>query len=119
MTSETPFHGELEHPRAIERIDHKQLTEVLPRNQETLLVCALPVSAGWAEGLVLDLAHARAVLNIVVRVIQQVESLRLKRKRVAFGEIELACQGEVDLLSPWAVERIQAGQGTRAAAVDA
>src|SRR4029077_16152359 len=78
-----------------------------------------PVAAGGPEWSVLDGVHSRAVLDVVVRVIQQVENLSLQGNGIPFGKVEASRESKVNLLRPGTIEGIQAYEWTGTAGVDA
>ena len=117
--SEIPFHGKLEYAWAIQRIDDEKFPEALLRNEITPLVLALAVPAGRAERLILNLADTGSILDVVIRIIQKIEGLRLNGHRVALSQVETSRQPEVDLLSPGTIKGVQTRNGAWAAAVDA
>ena len=116
---ERPLERELHYARSVQRVDDLELAKTWGGHEIALLVLGRSVAAGAAERAVLDVTHATAVLDVVVGVIHHVEYLRLQRDGMALGYFECARQSEIDLLGPGTVERVQTGEGTRAAGVDA
>src|ERR1035438_1842705 len=114
-----PLQRELEHAGRVERVDDLKLSEALLRYQVTLLIWGGSVAAVRPEGAVLEVAHAVAVLDVIVRVIHHVKGLRLQGHGVALRHFESAREPEIDLLDPGAIEGIQSRKRTRAAGVNA
>src|SRR5208282_3853904 len=77
-------------------------------HQVTGLVERCSVAAGTADGVVSQLVDPVAVLHVIIRVVEQIERLRLKFQFLAFADLKAARQPNVDPLQPRAVEGIQA-----------
>src|SRR5262245_12225285 len=112
-TLEAPLHCKLQYARAVQGIDPLQGAEAAAariRNQVTGLadLRVVRIAAGVTERHKLDRIHAVAILNVEIRMVQDIESLHLQRKTLTFGQLEAARQSEVNLLRPRSVERIQA-----------
>src|SRR5271157_4853692 len=90
--SEVPFERELEYSRAVQRVDDLQGLETWFGNEIASLIWALSVSASVARRQVLDRIDAVAVLHIVVRVVQQVESLHLQGDALPLSDCNLPGQ---------------------------
>lgn len=122
FTLETPLRRELKNPGAIEGIDDLQraeATRAVTRGEITGLVQSLSIAARGPERTVLNGIHARAVLHIIVGMVEHVECLRTESENLPFRQPELTRDPNVDLLGPRAVERVQACERAGTSGVDA
>src|SRR5215472_11411937 len=106
----------------MQSIDHLESAEAAgadARGQIARLIETLSIAARGAEWSVLNRIHAAAVLNVVVGMVEYIERLRAESQHVTFTQSELARDSQVDLLGPWAVERVQAGERAGTSSVDA
>ena len=81
------------------------------------MVGTRPVAAIWTHRIVLGLIDSGTGLHKEVRVIEQIEHLRLNLDGLSLGNMESAGQAEINFVNPRTVERIVAhsrnGTGAR------
>ena len=101
------LNGKLEDPRPVSVADRLKLPEIRVRNEVAQLLDGHPITTGRADGIVLDRVDSRTILDVKIRAIEQIESLRLKSERLTFPEPESARDTKVHLNDPRTIEGVQ------------
>src|SRR5579863_9335559 len=105
--SELVLEHKLHYPRTVKSVDDLQSSETRFRQKIASLTLGKAISTVAPHRLILQWIRPVSVLDIVVRVVEEVECLGLERDALIFRDCDVAGQSEVHLLCPGTIERIQ------------
>ncbi len=74
------------------------------RNQIANLVYGYTISAGGADRIILRSENSGPVLHIIVRMVEQIECLRLNGNAVPLREVKRSRDSQVNLIDPRSIK---------------